>query len=111
MFHENLSLQTERASVAGHPILMVDDFNAKLGKGIIKGDIHHTSSNGQKLHNLIIKYNLNMVNSMKIWPGIFNRANNKIVREKSVLDYVILFDELIQYIENMQIDTVKQFTP
>ena len=55
------------------------------------------SSNGQKLHNLIIKYNLNVVNSMEICSGTFTRANNKIVGEKSVLDYVIVSDELIRY--------------
>ena len=85
--------------------------NAKLGKGIIKGDIHDMSSNGQKLHNLIIKYNLNVVNSMEICSGTFTRTKNKIVGEKSVLDYVIVSDELLRYIKNMQIDTVKQFTP
>ena len=107
-FYENLSLQIERASVAGDPILMVGDFNAKLGKSIIKDGIHDKSSNGQKLHNLIIKYNLNVVNSMEICSGTFTRANNKIVGEKSVLDYVIVSDELIRYIKNMQIDTAKQ---
>ena len=106
-FYENLSLQIERASVAGDPILMVGDFIAKLGKG----DIHDMSSNGQKLHNLIIKYNLNVVNSMEICSGTFTRANKKIVGEKSVLDYVIVTDDLIRYIKNMQIDTAKQFTP
>ena len=75
------------------------------------------SSNGQKLHNLIIKYNLitkynlNVVNSMEICSGTFARANKKIVGEKSVLDYVIVSDDLIRYIKNMQIDTAKQFTP
>ena len=45
---------------------------------------------GKKLHNLIInKYNLNVVNSMEICSGTFTRANNKIVGEKSVLNYVI----------------------
>ena len=98
--------------VAGDPILMEGDLNAKLGKGIIKGDTHDMSSNGQNLHNLtIIKYNLNVVNSMEICSGIFTRANNKIVGEKSVLDYVIVSDELIRYIKNMQIDTVKQSMP
>ena len=97
--------------VAVDPILMVGDLNAKLGKGIIKGDIHDMSSNGQKLHDLIIKYNLNVINSMEIFSGTFTRANNKIVGEKSVLDYVIVSDELIRYIKNMQIDTAKQFTP
>ena len=110
-FYENLSLQIERASVAGDPILMVGDLNTKLGEGIIKGDIHDMSSNGQKLHNLVIKYNLNVVNSMEICSGTFTRANNKIVGEKSVLDYVIVSHELIRYIKNMQIDTAEQFTP
>ena len=94
-FYGNLSLQTERASVAGDPILIVGDLNAKLGKGIIKGDIHEMSSNWQKLHNLIIKYNLNVVNSMEICFRTFTRANNKIVGEKTALDYVIVSDELI----------------
>ena len=76
-FYENLSLQIERASVAGDPILMVGDLNAKLGKGTINSDIHDMSSNGQKLHNLVIKYNFNVVNSMGISFGTFTRANNK----------------------------------
>ena len=110
-FYDNLSLQIERASVVRDPILMVGDFNDKHGKGIIKGDIHDMSSNGQKLHNLIIKYNFNVVNSMEICSGTFTRANNKIVGEKSVLDYVIVPNELIGYIKNTQVDSVKQFTP
>ena len=44
---------------------------------------------------------------MEICSGTFTEANNKIVREKSVLDYVIVSDELTRYIENMQIDTAK----
>ena len=52
-----MSLQIERASVAGDPILIMGDFNTKLGKSIIKDDINDMSSNGQILHNLIIKYN------------------------------------------------------
>ena len=110
-FYENLSLQIERASLTGDPILMVGDFSAKLGKTIIKGDIHDMSNNGQKLHNMIIKYNLHVINSMEICTGIFTRVNNKIIGEKSVLDYVIASDDLLRYIKNMQIDTNKQFTP
>ena len=46
-FYENLSLQIERTSLTGDPILMVGDFNAKLGKTIIKGDMHDMSNNGK----------------------------------------------------------------
>ena len=101
-FYENLSLQIKRSSVAGDPILMVGDFYAKRRKGIIKGDIHDTFTKGQKLHNLIIKYNLNVVNSMEICSGTFTRANNKMVGENSVLDYVIVSDELIRYITTLK---------
>ena len=68
---KNLSLQTERASLACDPILMVGGFDAKLGKSIIKADIHDMSNYGQKLHSKIAKYNLNVVNSMKICTDIF----------------------------------------
>ena len=88
---------------------MVGDFDAKLGKGIIKGDIHDRSSDGQKLHNLIIRYNLNVINSMKICSGIFTKAKHKTVGEKSAVDYVIVSDMLIRCLKNMQI--VKQFAP
>ena len=110
-FYKNLSLQIERVSLRGDPILMVGDFNAKLGKTIIKGDIHNMSNNGQKLHNMIIKYNLHLINSMEICAGIFTRINNKIIGEKSMLDYVIASDDLMRYIKNMQIYTNKQFMP
>ena len=48
---------------------------------------------------------------MKICSGTFTKANNKIVGEKSALDYGIASDELIRYIKYMQIDIAKQFTP
>ena len=48
---------------------------------------------------------------MEKFTGIFTGVNNKIIREKSVLDCVIVSDDLMRYIKNMQIDTNKQFTP
>ena len=80
--------------------------SAKLGKTIIKGDIHDMSNNGQKLHNMIIKYNLHVINSMEICTGIFTRANNKIIGEKSVLDYVIASDDLLRYIKKRRLTPI-----
>ena len=73
-FYENLSLQIEKASLAGDPLLMVGDFDAKLGKTIIKGDIHDMSNNGEKLHSMIIRYNLHVINTIEICTGIFCRG-------------------------------------
>ena len=99
-FYENLSLPIERASTAGDPILMVGDFNAKLGKYIIKGDIHDMSNIWQKLHNLIIKYNLNVVNSMEICCATITRANNIIVGKNL---YLIMLLYLMSWFDTLKI--------
>ena len=71
-----------------------------------------SGSGGTRTHDLrVTKYNLHVINSMEICTGIFTRVNNKILGEKSVLNYVIGSDDLLRYIKNMQIDTNKQFTP
>ena len=89
-FYENMSLQIERASLTGDPILMSGDFNAKFGKTII-GDMHDMRNNGQKLHNMIIKYNLHVINSMEICTGIFTRVNNKIIGKISARLYYCIW--------------------
>ena len=39
-FFENITVQTERATLAGDSVFLVGDFNAKLGRGIIPKDMY-----------------------------------------------------------------------
>ena len=91
--------------------MLIDDLNAKLGKDIIKGDTHDMSTNGEHLMSIIEKYNLTVVNSFDICRGLFTRVNNKNTMEKSILDYVLVSNDLVSWIVGLQIDEGKLFTP
>ena len=96
----------------GDMVILVGDFNAKLGSDVIKGDIHSMSKNGQLLWDVIKTFNLEMINSADICRGVFTRikATKKKV-EKSVLDYVIVSNQFKDQFLSCLIDEDKQLTP
>ena len=93
-------------------VILVSDFNAKLGSDVKKGDIHSMSKNGQLLWDVIKTFNLEVINSADIFRGVFTRikATKKKV-EKSVLDYVIVSDQFKDQFLSCLIDEDKQLTP
>ena len=110
-FYENLQIQIDRSVLKGDSVLIVGDLNAKLGKTFINRDIHDMSANGKLLYDIINKYNLCVVNALRLCKGVFTRVNNKNSAEKSVLDYVIVSSNLSGNIQSMTIDEGKLFTP
>ena len=111
-FYTNLSVQLEVAFLNGDSVVLLGDFNAKLGNGIINQDAHAMSKSGKILFSLFQKYNLCLLNSSDICQGTFTRIHecNKRI-ETSVLDYVFVSDDLQQHVVSMVIDEEKQFTP
>ena len=110
-FYEAISSQITRTCLAGDFVFLVCDFNAKLGRQFISGDIHDISGNGKRLLNIVKEFNLDVSNSSQKCTGIFTRVNNKSPDEKSVLDYVIVSSQLEKYVNYMRIDQQKLFTP
>ena len=110
-FYENISIQLNRALIAGEPVVLAGDFNAKLGKDIILQDIHDMSSNGRHLLNLINNFELVTVNSYEVCQGIFTRVNNKNCCERSVLDYLFVTTDLCNSISSMIVNEEKLYTP
>ena len=91
---------------------MVGDFNAKLGKDVIGGDVHPMSPNGKLLFSLCNKYNLFILNSSNLCKGVFTRIHNYRNKvEKSVLEYVLVSTDLYSQFVSMHIDEEKLFTP
>ena len=109
-FYENLSMQITRACLAGDPVFLAGDFNAKIDRQFISSDIHAISSNGNRLSKLINEFNLEVLNASKKCHGTFTRVNNKNCNEKSILDYLIVYKELNKYTNSMSIDEQRQFT-
>ena len=60
--------EIKNAIESGAEILIELDFNAKLGKSIIPGDIHDMSRNGKYLWELIQRNNLVVINGTEKCP-------------------------------------------
>ena len=139
-FYNGISVQVEMAYLNGDSVIMVGDFNAKLGYdvipkdlhpmskngeqlfelcnkyaklgyNVIPKDLHPMSKNGEQLFELCNKYNLKLMNASEHCEGVFTRIHKyKQTIEKSVLDYVFISSDLEEYFTSMQIDEEKHFT-
>ena len=111
-FYNGISIQVEMAYLNGDSVIMVGDFNAKLGYNVIPKDLHPMSKNGEQLFELCNKYNLKLMNASEHCVGVFTHIHKyKQTIEKSVLDYVFISSDLEEYFTSMQIDEEKHFTP
>ena len=94
----------------GH--LVVGDFNAKLGRGIIiSKDRYDMSDNGQSLYKQITDYNLTVLNALDTCSGTFTGVKNKNPDEKSVNHYTITSNDLVPCLKSMAMDESKKITP
>ena len=111
-FYQNLSVQIERAHLNGDNVILVGDFNAKLGSEIITGDPHPMSSSGKLLYELYTKYNLHLLNSSDVCTGVLTRIQQcKGKIEKSTIDYLFVSAGLVSDTISGQIDEEKVITP
>ena len=86
-------------------ILIELDANAKLGNEVIKNDPHKISNNGKLLMDIITRQNLVIANSLDICKGTITRErifDNK--TERSVIDYILICQELAKDILEVTID-------
>ena len=109
MFYDSVTYQIERAKLVRESVILIGDFNAKLGKDLIKNDIHDI--NRKLLYQLYTNAELELLNSGDKCKGVFTRISNKNCFEKSVLDYAFCSPSLISYIESLNIDEMKFETP
>ena len=56
-------MQVEAAFLNGDAVILLGDFNAKLGFDVINHDMNPMSKNGEKLFYLFCKYNLTLLNT------------------------------------------------
>ena len=111
-FFQNVQIPVNRAFLSGDSIILLDDFNAKLCKLIIPGDIHDMSPSGKFLNDIIENSSLKVLNTHKNSKGIFIRVQKNLGRvERSVLDYVLVTHDLYEMLISMDIDESKSVTP
>ena len=81
------------------------DANAKVGSSVLKNDPNSQSENGKLMMEMLERQNLHLVNASSLCKGTITRHRVAAGRtEKSVLDYIIVSEELFAHLEEMIID-------
>ena len=104
-FYSTLDQEIKNALFSDCLIFIETDANAKVGPTFIKRDPNEMSQNGKFLIDLISKNNLILCNSLDLCDGTLTRERETINgKEESILDYVIICQEMHRFISSMKID-------
>ena len=95
------------ARLKGNSIMIMGDLNCKVGE-TIKGNNQKITKGGRLLIKMIKKFKMKLVNSEECCDGLWTRIEGL---KKSVLDYVIVFEEDMKLVNRMEIDEAKDITP
>ena len=110
-FYSTLDQIVQNAKLDGCLTLLEFDANAKVGNIIIKNDPHPLSSNGSILIDFVERNNLVICNSTEKCQGLITRRRITNQRtEESIIDYLILCEDMYAYLESMVIDQVNVHT-
>ena len=82
------------------------DANAKLGGKQIKGDPNMLSNNGKIMSSILERQNLFVGNKLSNGKGVITRKRTLVdgTVEESVIDYILLCDKMVEFVEDVIID-------
>ena len=98
--------EINKAEMLGKSIFLEMDANSKLGPEFILNDPHSQSQNGRILAGIIRPHGLIVVNGMSDkCSGLITRKRvTKDSTEESIIDFVIISNDLVDNLQSMQID-------
>ena len=109
-FFENLAVEIERSRSSEELPVVMGDLNAK-----ISGSLHetsHHSGNGKLMSELLDETQMKVANFHDKTIGKWTRIQKcKLETVKSVLDYILLDEQLVPCLREMVIDEERIFTP
>ena len=105
-FFQALEKVIVKAELQGKSIFIEMDSNSKLGPEIIPKDPHFQTQNGKILAGIIARHGLRVANSIdeKCKGAITRKRDTKDAVEQSIIDHVIVSDDLVDDLESILID-------
>ena len=104
-FFMALEEEIVKAELAGKSIFIEMDANSKLGNTLIPGDMHKQSDNGKILAGILERHSLMLGNNMDVCQGLITRQRiTKHTIEKSIIDFVIISEDLKKDVKAIIID-------
>ena len=103
VIEEQINLAKEK----GEKILLMGDFNCKIGT-VIQGNKEDVTKGGRLLLKLTARHNLAILNSKSCCEGLWTRRQDD---NASVIDYIIVQENDVDMVSTMKIDEDKTRTP
>ena len=105
-FYTSLEEEISAVEIQGRTVIIAMDANAKLGPELVPGDPYEKSPNGSLLSGIVERHALCVVNGMvEKRDGIITRAKNTTIGLKqSVIDFVIVSNDLVEHIMSIHVD-------
>ena len=107
IMHKNITKHLKLARENNQSVLMMGDFNCKIGQ-TIKSNSENISKGGRLLLETVRKQGLKIANASDKCKGTWTRTDGK---KKSILDYIILDRDDEELIKEMVIDEGREITP
>ena len=106
--YSTIETEIKDAAEGNYHLLLVGDLNCKIGNSMIKRNTSNITTGGRLLNKMLKRNRLIIGNAQETCEGLWTRIEGQ---QKSVLDYVIMFEEDTQLFVNMKIDEDKTITP
>ena len=105
---KSIKSKISEAKQNNEKVVVVGDFNAKIGKHI-HGNTDEISKSGKILLEMCIENEMTIVNKLnKNRQNIWTRIENN---QKSIIDYALVFQENENFVDEVIIDSEKKATP
>ena len=109
-FFESLAVEIERCKASEEIPIVMGDLNAKIDEN--EGRLVQCSTNGKLLLELLSECDLKAANFSKVTQGKWTRIREtKKGTERSILDYILLDDQLLSHTKELIIDEERMATP
>ena len=109
-FYARLEEEIIKAKLQNTMICLEFDANAKLGSEIIANDPNEITPNGELLSGIVLRNNLVVCKGTTLCQGLLTRTRKTVNGlETSIIDFLIVCEELFSHMEDMKVDEQKQF--
>ena len=104
-FWQEIEGETLNAKDNNCLVIVQMDANAKIGKENLKDDPNTETPNGRILLDMCERQNLTILNTLDLCRGVITRERITVNNiERSIIDYIIVCEEMKQFLEEMFID-------
>ena len=110
-FWSRLCTEVENAMEEDRAIILQMDGNLWAGPEVIKEDPHQCNQNGQLFKDFLCMFpQLCVVNSLDLCQGLITRRRTTIRKcEESILDFFVVCEKMLPFIERMIVDEEQQY--